>query len=353
MPRLTEVHVGEIERQIPQFRQFLESDEGRGDYTERRTRCELYQKAFSRDNINALTETELGSLLGDLWANEIWTDKSQPLKRLLSTFSIDRIKAELTVLLWGEMPLDRRFDEFRGSVKGMGPAAITELLTLIHPEDCAIWSSRVRKALETLRMGDILPVGKYQISGREYTEIILTLREIKDLVQSKYSEVKDLLDIDFFFDFIYENTPRAIVVQEDYDFDHDEVRDAINELGIGLGFESDIEVPVARGAKLDVFWKAKISNLGVVKYAFEVQGRGGSIDSLILNLQRAKADPAVQRLVAVSNTQNIEVIKNEIASLPEEFKKTITLMEAKDALKARDTLRTLKEIIDRLQLVQS
>lgn len=57
---------------------------------------------------------------------------------------------------------------------------------------------------------------------------------------------------------------------EDYEFDHDEIIDKIVQVGVGLGFESRGEVHIAKGAIVDAVWEARIANLGVITYVFEV-----------------------------------------------------------------------------------
>ena len=356
MSSLTSTHMDAIRKWLDGFREFMQTDSGQKGYEDRMVRCGSYRAALSADKIAHLTEDVLEKLLGDLWANLLWADKSQPLKRILSAATLEEFKAELKKLLWGTKPLSRRYDEFRTNVKWMGPAATTELLALVHPDDCAIWNKRARNALEVLKIDDIIPV-KYQINGEEYTKIVHVLKQVKDVLVSANLPltIKDLMDVDYFFDYIYNNMPptvQAPIAGEDYDFDHDEVKDALFELGGGLGFEAETEVPIAKGARVDVLWKAKIVNLGVVKYVFEVH-RSGSIDGLILNLQRAKGDPAVQRLIAVSNTKNLGVIQEEVSLLPEEFRKSLAFMEANDALKASDLIKNLKGILDKLELVKS
>ena len=123
-------------------------------------------------------------------------------------------------------------------------------------------------------------------------------------------------------------------------------------MGIWLGFDAEKEKHIAPGAKVDVVWQAKIANLGVVTYVLEVQ-RKGSIDSLILNLQKAQNNPSVQRLVVVATSKDIEKIQNEIRVLPESFRKAVSYMEVFEALHASELLNEFSEIIDKLQLVQS
>ncbi|MCX7974129.1 MAG: hypothetical protein N3B16_06450 [Candidatus Aminicenantes bacterium] len=52
--------------------------------------------------------------------------------------------------------------------------------------------------------------------------------------------------------------------------------------------------------------------MGVVTYVFEVNKKG-AIDSLLLNLQKATSNPTVQKVIAVSDIDQIEKINNEAA----------------------------------------
>jgi hypothetical protein len=89
----------------------------------------------------------------------------------------------------------------------------------------------------------------------------------------------------------------------------------------------------------------------VVSYVFEVH-REGSIDSLILNLQRARNDPTVQKLVVVANKTNLKKIQEEVSSLSEDFRKSLTYWEVKDVERAHNLLNELIAIIGRLELVK-
>ena len=84
--------------------------------------------------------------------------------------------------------------------------------------------------------------------------------------------------------------------------------DLLTAIGQWLGFQAKKEELVARGARVDAVWQARIANLGVVTYVFEVQRRG-SIDSLILNLQRAQNNQSVQRLIVVANSDEITRVR--------------------------------------------
>jgi hypothetical protein len=99
-------------------------------------------------------------------------------------------------------------------------------------------------------------------------------------------------------------------------------------------------------------WQAKIANLGVVTYVFEVQRRG-SHDSLILNLQRAQNNPSVQRLVVVAPAEEIARIRSEIATLSENFRRVVGFMEVSEVIRAFELMTELSGIINKLELVKS
>jgi hypothetical protein len=88
-----------------------------------------------------------------------------------------------------------------------------------------------------------------------------------------------------------------------------------------------------------------------VSYVFEVH-REGSIDSLILNLQRARNDPTVQKLIVVANKTNLKKIQDEVSSLSEDFRKSLTYWEVKDVERAHNLLNELNAIIGNLELVK-
>jgi len=102
---------------------------------------------------------------------------------------------------------------------------------------------------------------------------------------------------------------------------------------------------------VDVLWRAQIGNLGVVTYVFEVQ-KSGSIDSLILNLQRARANPTVQKVVAVSYGQQLERIRNETVGLPAEFRDALALISVSDVETIFANSSKAMGIIEQLQLVK-
>lgn len=79
--------------------------------------------------------------------------------------------------------------------------------------------------------------------------------------------------------------------------------------------------------------------------AFEVH-RSGSRDSAILNLQRiAKADPTIQKVIIVSTDNELDRFREEITSLPEDFRNVVGYFRVKDLQKALEHQDALEQIL--------
>ncbi len=239
---------------------------------------------------------------------------------------------------------------------------ITEILAFVHPQKCGLWNDKARKALILLGFEDNFRiVKKYQITGNEYEKFNTLLQEIKDELNYQGIQDLDMLGIDYFLFEVWKAgwadkqlppvkpvTPGHIKIT---DFDHDEIIEQIIAIGQWLGFEVHKEKPIAPGSKVDAVWQARIANLGVVTYVFEVQRRG-SYDSLILNLQRSQNNPSVQRLVVVALPEEIVRIKREIETLTESFRRSIAYMEVSEVMRSMELVTELSAIINKLDLVK-
>lgn len=107
------------------------------------------------------------------------------------------------------------------------------------------------------------------------------------------------------------------------------------------------EFSVARGCRIDAIWRSRIANLGTIAYAFEVYRRG-SRDSAILNLQRIRRDPTIQKVIIVSSHDELDMFKEEITSLDESFRNSVGYFHVADLQTALDHLEALKGILKTL-----
>ena len=159
----------------------------------------------------------------------------------------------------------------------------------------------------------------YFIIKRPNYETNDIVKELKDELIKAGIKCENLLAVDYFLwevaDHVVDAKPQkqqdiVAVDNKTSAFIHKDTIEKIVNIGTMLGFDAQAEVQVAKGAKVDAVWSVNIGNMGRVIYVFEVQTKG-SIDSLILNLQKAANNKAVQAVVAVSDEKQLLNIKNE------------------------------------------
>ena len=343
--------VQSVKKKLSGYREFLKG-EGKEWLSDRKERSKRYAEIFSADKLDGLDESVLSGVVKELWANIAWTNKQYVVDRVLQSNDIGELREMFKDLLWGSDSLRHRFDRFFKRVKGLGPAQTTEIMCFARPTEFAIWNERSRRALRVLGLGNEIPVNKYRISGEEYERFVIAAKQIEEVLKAE-GVGEDLLDVDLFLYYIQLGAEQDYLrVSEVNDFDHDEVVEKLVELGAGLGFEVESERTVSTGARVDVVWRAKIGNLGVIKYVFEVH-KSGSIDSAILNLMKAKKDQSVQKIVIVSNKDGLDKFKKETEDLPEDFRKTISYLTVGDVLEASNLMQKINNILSKLELIKT
>ncbi|RLF03403.1 MAG: hypothetical protein DRK00_08840 [Thermoprotei archaeon] len=342
-----------LRKYLNSFKSYMRSEECKRALKERKEKTRLIRELLSRENLERLDEYGFGELIKCLWAIRSWTNKDYVVQRILEdNDGIENIKRNLKDLLYGAGPFPQRFDRFLNNVKGIGPAMITEILCFFNPSDYGIWNRRARESLKILGMSTRLPfINKYYIRGVEYQKFNELLKEIALTLRSRKPQGANLLETDFFLYYVWKTARDLEPTETLEDFDHNEIRDMVRDIGLFLGFNSETEAKVARGARVDVVWRARIANLGEVAYVFEVH-REGSIESLILNLQKALRNPEVQKAVIVSTPIRIEKIRREMEGLSPDFSESVTFWHVNEVVKAYEHLSEAMEIIGKLQLVK-
>ena len=274
------------------------------NWKERMERRAFYQ-SFTKDKILGMTEEDFLEYMSKLWSMLIWGNKKYVVDKMIADNGFDNLKKQLVELLYGSASTEKRWNSFLKSVKGLGPASISELLTYVNPQEYVIFNKTTVLCFSYLDVPD-MPKYNYQYTGKKYVEVCGIAKEI--------AAIKEKLV-------------------------------AIGEL---LGFESRSEVKIATGAVVDAVWEAKIGNMGKAIYVFEVQSKG-SIDSLILNLKKAQSNAAVQAVVAVADEEQLAKIIRESEGVIDA--KSLRTWDSDDVLVVYDSLARAHESINKLALV--
>ena len=330
------------------------------NWDERKERKEYYQ-SFTKDKLLAMTEEEFLEYISKLWSMLIWGNKKYVVDKLIADNGFTALKKQLAELLYGISPIEKRWDLFLKSVKGMGPATISELLTYANPQEYVIFNKTTILCFGYLDIPD-MPKYNYQYTGKKYKEVCTIAKEIAQELEKSGAENYDLLAVDYFlWDEILplaekkSQSPEAPVSESkkpttisDSKSLHDEIKEKLVAIGELLGFDSRSEVKITAGAVVDAVWEAKIGNMGKAIYVFEVQSKG-SIDSLILNLKKAQSNAAVQAVVAVADEEQLAKIIRESAGVIDE--KSLRTWDSEDVLAVYDALVRAHESINKLALV--
>lgn len=330
------------------------------DFNERHAMCKEMQ-LYTKERLLNLSEEEFFNLIAPLWAMRMWGNKKYYLDNVIESNGIHLIREQLMNLFYGKASIENRWDEFREKIKGLGPAIISELLNKFNPNEFILWNKKSQTGFNALGIPNV-PKYNSALDGKKYAYLSKVGRELVDSAKKQgVSEIEDLLALDYFIwkDLQIEPTETGALIEEKLEketekqktFVHNDVRDRIKDIGSFLGFKAEVEKKVADGAVVDAIWEVSVGNMGRITYVFEVQ-TSGSIDSLLLNLMKAKNNPSVQGIVAVSDAKQLEKIKKEASSL-KTIRDDLKFWDYNDVLKVFDSLSNAFESINSLGLVPS
>lgn len=329
------------------------------NWKERKER-KVYYQSFTKDKLLAMTEEEFFEYISKLWSMLIWGNKKYVVDKMIDDNGFVNLKKQLAELLYGSKNIEKRWDEFLKSIKGMGPATISELLTYANPEEYVIFNRTTILSFGYLDIPN-MPKYNYQYTGKKYVEVCEISKRIATELKNAGADDYDLLAVDYFFwdeilplaekksseasNVVADEKP---ITAKDSKSLHDEIKEKLVSIGELLGFDSRSEVKIATGAVVDAVWEAKIGNMGKAIYVFEVQSKG-SIDSLILNLKKAQSNAAVQAVVAVADEEQLAKIIRESENVIDE--NSLRTWESEDVLAVYDSLVRAHESINKLALV--
>ena len=166
------------------------------NWTERKERKEYYQ-SFTKDKLLKMNENEFLEYISKLWSMLIWGNKKYVVDKLISDNGFDKLKKQLIDLLYGSANIEKRWDSFLKTIKGLGPATMSELLTYANPEEYVIFNKTTILCFSYLGIPN-MPKYNYQYTGEKYTEICNIAKEISSALKEASMEEYDLLTVDYF-----------------------------------------------------------------------------------------------------------------------------------------------------------
>ena len=304
----------------------------------------IQARSFTREVLLNMSEEQLYDYIAPLWAMAMWGNKHYQIDNIIEANGMDLLREQFAILIYGTSPIEKRWDEFRSKVKGIGPAIMSELLCKTYPDSYLLWNKKTYNGFSALEVAN-LPRFEARLNGHKYSRLCEIGKQIISEIKCPENMlVTDMLTLNsFIWQELQEETKESAATSKQED------KEALPTSTKEATFiHNDIRDKVADGAVVDAVWEVTIGNMGRVIYVFEVQ-TAGSIDSLILNLMKSKNNKAVQGIVAVTDQKQIERIKREIAALP--IKDEVRFWDYEEVLRIHESLQFVNESINNLGLV--
>ena len=185
---------------IANFQHWLKTDQGDAAtwQKEREERLAWYQKYLGKDRIGKLTSDELATLIKDLWATNIWHNKDYKAGKLIKDNGLDKVRAALEELFYGDAALEKRWDAFRATIKGFGPSSLSEILTFHDAQFHALVNLKPYRVLPRIGFS-ISPVS----DGKSYRKAVAEIGKVKSLLQDSGLKDTDFIVTDFFIAYLF------------------------------------------------------------------------------------------------------------------------------------------------------
>jgi len=197
-----------IKNYIKQYLKWREEQKEK-ELAEREERVNWYKaKMGSPEKIKNFTEKDLHGLIEKLWALEFWRNKAYKVNKLIKDNGLDKLKTAFISLLYSEQPIAKRWDDFRKSIKGLGPSSLSEILTLVFPEQYGIMNMKpltVLPYLGFLSEKETKNISYGYTSGRDYERFMEALTKVREELQNNGLPEADFIDVDFFIWYLFEH----------------------------------------------------------------------------------------------------------------------------------------------------
>lgn len=190
----------DLKAHITNFKTWLRTNTGdAADWQkEREERLDWYRKHLSEEKLANLSRENFATLIKALWATNIWKNKDYKVDQLLKDNGLEKIRASPDTLLHGKDPVVTRWDEFKSSIKGLGPSSISEVLTFSDPYTFALVNKKPYKVLPRLGL-PLKPVA----DGKSYETAVEQIGKVKEALRKHGLKEADFILTDFFIAYLF------------------------------------------------------------------------------------------------------------------------------------------------------
>lgn len=139
---------------------------------------------YTKERLQNMSEDDLFDYIAPLWAMAMWGNKHYQVDNIIEANGMPLLREQFANLIYGSTILEKRWDEFRSKIKGVGPAIMSELLCKTYPNEYLIWNRKTYNGFTVLEIPN-LPRYEARLNGKTYEILSKHGREIVEVAQKK------------------------------------------------------------------------------------------------------------------------------------------------------------------------
>jgi len=250
------------------FCSWLQKEEGRKYIKRHREHEQFVKEELSERTLQKLNQQEFIKVLANLWVFRAWKNKTWIIEKIITKNGFAKLKIEFLKLLYGADDFQKRFDRFQKNVSGINISTMSEILSMIYPENFCLWNAKTKKVLKFLNCSlDERLFQRSIISGEEYLQCIHFMNMIKNELRDYC--VKDFIDLDLFIWKIHEYDFLNYLKRK-RKFDHSQIQERFEENSIWVVRPSrkkrlDKEQNIIEYKMISIGWN-ELCDLAFLKY---------------------------------------------------------------------------------------
>lgn len=122
-------------------------------------------QSFTKEKLLNMSEEELFNYIAPLWAMAMWGNKHYQVDNIIEANGMKLLQEQFANLIYGNSSIEKRWDEFRSKIKGVGPAIMSELLCKTYPNEFLIWNTKTYNGFRLLQVPE-LPRYEARLNGK-------------------------------------------------------------------------------------------------------------------------------------------------------------------------------------------
>ena len=110
---------------------------------------------YTIERLQTMSEDDFFDYIAPLWAIDMVGNKHYQIDNIIEANGMPLLREQFTNLIYGKNSIDKRWDDFRSKIKGIGPAIMSELLCKTYTKEYLIWNRKTYNGFTALEIPNI------------------------------------------------------------------------------------------------------------------------------------------------------------------------------------------------------